>query len=236
MARHGNDTMRQTMHLLIVEDSAPTRDLLTRALEDTGATVETAARLSTGIRLGLTGSFDVIVLDLMLPDGNGLDLCRELRAAGVTIPILCLSARGEVADRVNGLQAGADDYLRKPFALAELRARIVALARRGGQVPPSGVSSGAMRIDFAARRITRRSVPVPLTAREWAVLETLASRAGRVVTRSELLELVWSEVNASASDSLNVILGRLRRKLGSPEEGCVIRTVRGEGYVFETVA
>ena len=221
------------MHLLIVEDSAPTRDLLTRALGDSGATLVTAARLSTGIRQALSESFDVIVLDLMLPDGDGLELCREVRAAGLATPILCLSARGEVADRVRGLEAGADDYLRKPFALAELRARIEALARRRGQAAPARMEAHGTRIDFTARRLTRGDEQVPLTAREWAVLEILASRAGRVVSRNELLELVWHEISEAGSDSLSVILGRLRRKLGSDAEGIVIRTVRGEGYVFE---
>lgn len=221
------------MRVLLVEDSAPTRDLLTRALGDAGISVVTAARLSTGMRQALGVEFDVIVLDLMLPDGNGLSLCRELRAAGITTPILCLSARAEVTDRVEGLQAGADDYLRKPFALAELRARISALARRRGQGPPTRLESGSMRIDFAARELVRDGQQVPLTAREWAVLEILASRAGRVVSRGELLELVWRDVSKACSDSLSVILGRLRRKLGSSEDGCRVRTVRGEGYVFE---
>ena len=223
------------MRVLIVEDSAPTRELLTRALGEFGMTIVTATRLSTGIDQALGGDFDVIVLDLMLPDGDGLELCREIRAAGIVTPILCLSARGEVADRVQGLQAGADDYLRKPFALAALRARISALARRRGQAPPTVVETDRMRIDFTARRFERGGKQVPLTAREWAVLEILASKAGRVVGRNELLELVWHEVSSACSDSLGVILGRLRRKLSAPTFGCAIRTVRGEGYVFERV-
>ena len=200
------------MRVLVIEDSAPTRDLLVRSLADAGMTVTTAARVSTGLRTATTAEFDVIVLDLMLPDGDGLDLCRELRAGGTTTPILCLTARAEVADRVEGLEAGADDYVRKPFALAELQARIRALARR----------------------LTRAGSEVPLTAREWAVLGLLASRAGRLVTRAELLEHAWHDTTPAASDSLDVILSRLRRKLGRPEEGCGIRTVRGEGFVFET--
>ena len=223
------------MRVLVVEDSAPTRELLTRSLEDAEMTVTTAARLSTGLRLASTADFDVIVLDLMLPDGDGLELCRELRAGGVSTPILCLTARAEVADRVRGLDAGADDYLRKPFALAELRARIRALALRRGQAPPTRVEARTVQIDFASRRLLRGGREVPLTAREWAVLEILAARGGRVVSRSELLEGAWHEATPAASDSLDVILSRLRRKLGRPEEGCRIRTVRGEGLVFETI-
>lgn len=222
------------MRVLIIEDSRPTRDLLERSLGDSGISVTSAAQFSTGLRQATMENFDVIVLDLMLPDGSGLDLCRELRAGGITTPILCLTARADVEDRVQGLDAGADDYLRKPFALAELRARIRALARRSGQAPPSSLEVRAICIDFTARRFLRRGQEVPLTAREWAVLEAVASRKGRVVSRLELLESVWHDSSRASSDSLDVILSRLRRKLGSPEEGCAIRTVRGEGFVFET--
>jgi len=223
------------MRVLLVEDSAPTRDLLERSLGEAGIELVTAARLATGLRHALAGVFDVIVLDLMLPDGSGLDLCRALRAQGVTTPILCLTARGEVADRVQGLDAGADDYLRKPFALAELQARIRALARRRGQAPPARLEIGTLTIDFGARRMLRAGHEVVLTAREWAVLEVLAAQLGRVVNRADLLETVWHDSGPSSSDSLDVILSRLRRKLGGPEAGCAIRTLRGEGFVMESV-
>lgn len=222
------------MRVLIVEDSAPTRDLLVRSLEGAGIHVVTVARYATGLRTALSLEFDVIVLDLMLPDGDGLELCRELRAAGVRTPILCLSARAEVGDRVNGLDAGADDYLRKPFALAELQARLRALARRAGQSPPTVLEAGVVRIDFAIRQLFRAGGEVGLTAREWSVLELLVARKGHIVTRLEVLESVWRDTSVAASASLEVILGRLRRKLGEPSEGCGIRTVRGEGLVFET--
>lgn len=221
------------MRILIVEDSGPTRDLLVRALEADGATVTTAARLSTGIQQATESEFDLIVLDLMLPDGDGLDLCRRIRTDGIATPVLCLTARAEVADRVHGLDAGADDYLRKPFALAELRARIRALGRRRGQAPPARLTAGSVRIDFTARRLERCGREVPLTAREWAVLEALVSKCGRVVSRHDLLEDVWHDTRLSSSESLDVILSRLRRKLGSGEDGCAIRTVRGAGFVFE---
>ncbi len=222
------------MRILIVEDSGPTRELLVRALEGDGASVRTAARLSTALRGAVSDAFDVIVLDLMLPDGDGLDLCRRLRAEGIATPVLCLTARADVADRVRGLDAGADDYLRKPFALAELRARLRALARRRGRAPAARLAAGLVRIDFSARRLDRGGKEVPLTAREWAVLEALASREGRVMNRLDLLEEIWHDTGRPASESLDVIVSRLRRKLGPLEEGCAIRTVRGEGFVLET--
>jgi DNA-binding response OmpR family regulator len=221
------------MRILVVEDSPPTRDLLRRSLESGGHTVTLASRVSTGLRCATTSSFELLVIDVMLPDGSGLDLCRSLRRQGVHSPILFLTAKGEVSDRIAGLDAGADDYLRKPFALAELHARIRALGRRQGIAAPARIERGSVRIDFAARRLERDGDVVPLTAREWAVLEVLAARTGRVVPREEVLEAAWHDANPAASDSLDVIVSRLRRKLGPPGQDEWIRTVRGEGYVFE---
>jgi DNA-binding response OmpR family regulator len=221
------------VRVLVVEDSGPTRDLVVRSLEDAGIQVTAAARLATGLRHALNDPIDVILLDLMLPDGDGLDLCRELRAAGRTTPILCLTARAEVADRVRGLDAGADDYLKKPFALAELRARVRALARRGGQSPPSRIQAGAIDLDFSARRCMVRGAEIFLTTREWLVLAFLAARVGHVVSREDLLDAIWNDVSKASSNSLDVIIGRLRRKTGGSENGCAIRTMRGEGFVFD---
>lgn len=221
------------MRVLVIEDSAPTRDLLVRSLEDAGMSVVTAARKATGLRQALTADHDVIVLDLMLPDGDGLDLCRELRQSGITTPILCLTARADVEDRVRGLDAGADDYLRKPFALAELQARLRALARRGGQGPTTLLEAAEWSIDFGARKLVHDGAEVPMTAREWGLLEILAARQGKVVSRLEILEIIWREANPSTSASLDVIVGRLRRKLGEDRGRFAIRTVRGEGYAFE---
>src|SRR5262249_27253398 len=151
------------------------------------------------------GSFDAIVLDIMLPDGSGLELCREFRAHGVLTPILFLSARGDVEHRISGLDAGGDDYLGKPFALAELQARLRALGRRHGLTPPERLEAGGTCIDFTARRLVTDGVEVPLTAREWGVLELLAGRRGRLVSRDELLETLWGERGPEASASLDVI-------------------------------
>ena len=221
------------MRVLVIEDSGPTRSLLVRALRSEQVTVETASRLSTGLRQAMALRHDVIVLDLMLPDGDGLDLCRRLRAEGVLTPVLCLTARADVADRVRGLDAGADDYMRKPFALAELRARIRALARRQGLTPPARLEAGALRMDFTARKLERHGREIPLTAREWEVLEALVSKRGRVVARADILDGVWHATGRAESDSLDVILSRLRRKLVGDGGGCSIRTVRGAGFVFE---
>jgi two-component system OmpR family response regulator len=222
------------MRVLVIEDSTPTRELLERSLGAAGFEVTFAARVATGRRHAMDEPYDVIVLDIMLPDGSGLDLCRELRENGVLAPILFLTARGDVEDRIAGLDAGGDDYLRKPFALAELQARLRALGRRRGLTPPHRIESATMLIDFTARRLVRDAVEVPLTAREWGVLELLASRAGRVVPRDEVLETLWGESSAAASESLDVIMSRLRRKLGEEAGGCTVRTVRGAGYCFDS--
>lgn len=221
------------MKVLIVEDSVPTRDLLTRSLRSADIDVTSAARASTGLERALSGDFDVIVLDLMLPDGDGLAVCRELRRAGVRTPVLCLTARGEVADRVAGLDAGADDYLKKPFALAELRARIRALARRRGAAAARVLEAGELRVDFASRRLSRAGADVPLTDREWRVLDLLAARIGHVVERREILDSVWHDAGQAAADSFDVILSRLRRKLGGAGGALAIRTLRGAGVVLE---
>src|SRR5258705_976182 len=221
------------MRILVVEDSTPTRELLARSLESAGFEVMFAARVASGRRQAEEGSFDVIVLDIMLPDGSGLDLCRELRAHGVLTPILFLTAQGGVEDRIAGLDAGGDDYLRKPFALAELQARLRALGRRHGLTPPARLERAGTTIDFTARRLTKEGVEVPLTAREWGVLEVLASRRGRVVSREDLLEALWGEQSTEASASLDVIMSRLRRKLGDAPDRYRVSTVRGQGYRFE---
>jgi len=222
------------VHILLIEDSSPTRDLVRRSLQERGHRLTTAARVSSGRAAAMAERFDVIVIDIMLPDGSGLDLCEELRDHGIETPILFLTARGEVSDRIAGLEAGADDYMRKPFALAELQARLQALGRRGGHIAPSRLEWAGGSIDFRARRLTTSAGEIPLTAREWKVLEVLAARAGRVVSRDELLESAWGETGSRASESLDVIMSRLRRKLGPRDGRDWIRTVRGEGYALDS--
>jgi len=172
---------------------------------------------------------DVIVLDVELPDGSGVEFCRELRRAGHRWPVLLLTAHGEVHERVAGLDAGADDFLPKPFAVAELRARVRALGRRGPLERPTSLLLAGVEVDLAARRAFVSGREVPVTGREWAVLELLFSRRGRVVARDTILEVVWGDLSEGANSSLDVIMGRIRRKLGN----ALVRTVRGEGYVID---
>jgi two-component system OmpR family response regulator len=215
------------MRILVVEDDEVVQSAVARALRADGHAVAMASDLAAA-REYVTGGVDLVVLDLRLPDGFGLDLCRELRRDGSLTPILVLTALSQVARRVEVLDAGADDFLPKPFALAELRARVRALGRRGRLPRGLVVSLGDVVLDFAGRSAHRASKVVSLTAREWAILEVLARRAGRVVSHVDLLEGVWGEANEKLADTLGVLIGRLRRKLGTS----MIRTFRGEGYAL----
>ncbi len=178
------------MRVLVIDDEADVRSVVARALQADGHAVSTAADLEAA-RERVASGLDLIVLDLRLPDGFGLDLCRELRAEGSTVPILLLTALSQVAVRVEGLDAGADDFLAKPFAVAELRARVRALGRRGAL--PRGLiyKHEDIVLDFAGRSARRAGRDVAVTAREWAILELLAHRAGRIVSRLDVLEGVW---------------------------------------------
>jgi len=217
------------MNVLVVDDAVEVLDLLTRALEKDGHDVRTAGSLARARFEIAREAPAVLILDVGLPDGTGVDLCRGLRREGAVFPILLLTARGEVAQRVAGLDAGADDFLAKPFAVAELRARIRALGRRGPIERGVFIDLGGAQLDLAARRAHRGEEPLPITAREWAILDLLVARRGRVVERTALLEQVWGEVNDRASASLDVIMARIRRKLGTH----AVRTVRGEGYTVD---
>jgi DNA-binding response OmpR family regulator len=218
------------MQLLIVDDHPELLDLVARALARDDHVVHTASSLQEARSAIAARRPDVLILDLALPDGTGIDLCRELRRDDLTFPILLLTAHGEVRQRVAGLDAGADDFLAKPFAMAELRARVRALGRRG-PVERSTISQlGELELDFGRQRALRSGSEVPLTAREWSLLSLLAARIGQVVPRSEILEAVWGDASEPASASLDVIVARLRRKLGLP----TLKTVRGAGYVLES--
>lgn len=208
----------------MVDDEAEVRSVVTRALETDGHRVTSAKDLASA-KKALDG-IELVVLDLGLPDGSGLELCRALREEGSTVPVLLLTALSQVSNRVEGLDSGADDFLAKPFAVAELRARVRALGRRASL--PRGVLhvTASVRLDISGRRATRDGAVVALTAREWAILELLAGRPGRVVSRADLLEAVWGDAGDAAANSLEVLIGRLRRKLGAGS----ITTLRGEGY------
>jgi len=218
------------MRILVVDDHGGTRELLARNLGREAHLVKCAASCREAHGMLSSDEFDIVVLDIMLPDGSGIELCAALRAEGHTLPVLLLSARGDVHDRIVGLESGADDYLVKPFAVAELVARVRALGRRGPIVRDRAVSFAAVVVDLERRTVTVEGRSVPLTARELAIVEVLATRRG-VVSHELLLESVWGDVNESARSSLEVLIGRIRRKLGA--SGNVLRTVRGLGYSLE---
>lgn len=217
------------MRVLVVDDHQELRALVTQALERDGHVVRQAGDVEQA-RRSLVDDTDVIVLDVGLPDGSGLSLCRELRADGIQTPILILTAHNRVSERVDGLDAGADDFLGKPFAIAELRARVRALGRRKDKAGTVRVQLGDVVLDFGRREALRAGTAVSVTAREWAILETLASHGARLVSRDALLESVWGDVSAGAASSLEVLVGRIRRKLGED----VVRTLRGAGYGLGT--
>jgi two-component system, OmpR family, response regulator len=219
------------VRVLVVDDHLETRKLLVRNLALAAHGVITAASCAEAKTALGTESFDVVILDVMLPDGSGIDLCAQLRALRVQVPILLLTARADVPSRVSGLDAGADDYLAKPFALAELLARVNALGRRGPILRDRSVTFGAVVVDFEARRVRIEGKAVPLTAKELAIVNLLAARCGRVVPRDQLIECVWGDVTDSARASLEVLVARIRRKLG--ESAGLLRTVRGLGYAFD---
>lgn len=218
------------MRLLVVDDDPEVRDLLVRALKRDRHDVVAVASVAAARASLQQGGIDLVVLDLALPDGNGVDLCRELSHMPHPVPVLMLTARSEVRERVRALDAGADDFLGKPFAVAELRARVRAVGRRAlGGHTATLVQRGELEIDFGQRRAARNGAAIALTSREWSILETLALRPGRLVSRSELLERGWGEVTEASAASLEVLIGRIRRKLGND----LIRTLRGEGYSLE---
>lgn len=219
--------MSDALDLLFVDDNPDLRDLVQRALAHHRVRVaESVAAAEEALTHGLPA---VLILDVALPDGNGVALCRRLRARGLTLPILLLTAHGEVRQRVEGLDAGADDFLAKPFAMAELRARIRALGRRGTQAPVLRPVVAGVELDLRARQAWRGDAEVPLTGREWEVLGFLLQTAGELVPRDTLLAAVWGDTSEGARNSLEVIVGRIRRKLGSE----AVRTVRGRGYVVD---
>jgi two-component system response regulator MprA len=216
--------------LLVVEDHPETLRTLERLFEAHGFVVASASSLSSARARLAAGRFAMIVLDWMLPDGAGVDLCRKLRSGGDGTPILMLTARGEVGDRVDGLDAGADDYLRKPFAPAELMARTRALVRRGTCRVAEVVHLGRAEVRMSAREVFLGDARIALTAREFAILEVLLQRRGEAVSRADIIESAWGDDHASAEASLEVLISRLRRKLTPGGDPSPVETLRGYGY------
>ena len=221
--------------VVVVEDDPETREFVARALREDGHEVRSAARAESARKLVQAGEVDLVVLDVGLPGISGLDLCAELRRDGAAVPILMLTARTDVASRVEGLEAGADDYLGKPFALAELRARVRALLRRGARAGPleTVLEHAGVRVDLRRRRAFLGAEELPLTRRELDLLARLVRAGGVVVEREALLEDVWGADTPEAAASLEVIVSRLRRKLASGGGASRLRNVRGIGYVLD---
>jgi two-component system OmpR family response regulator len=221
------------MRVLVVEDELKMAGLLKRALEEEGYAVDVAGRGEDALWFGTENPYDAIVLDVMLPDLDGFEVSRRLREAGRWSPVLMLTARDAVADRVAGLDAGADDYLTKPFSFAELLARLRALVRRGAAERPPVLRVGDLSLDPARRAVTRDGVSIDLTAREFALLEYLMRRAGEVLTRTQLIEHVWDFAYDGDSNVVDVYIRYLRNKVDRPFGRDSIRTVRGAGYRLE---
>ncbi len=214
------------MKVLVVEDDKKLADLLSRALSEEGYPVDIAGEGGSVVDRVAAGSYGLVVLDWMLPDVDGVTVCRRLRDARASVPVLMLTARGDVKDRVAGLDAGADDYLVKPFEIEELLARIRAIGRR--RTDATKIRCGAIEVDRVARQVRIGGVLLALTAREYGILVYLVEHAGRAVSRTELLQNVWETTHDPGTNVVEVHVSRLREKLGV--HAATIETVRGQGY------
>jgi two-component system OmpR family response regulator len=221
--------------ILVVEDEEKLVRLISRVLREEGYAVETAGDGRSGLSLALNETFDLLVLDWMLPGHSGLQIVRALRAAEIGVPVLLLTARDQIEDRVEGLDAGADDYLSKPFAFPELLARVRALTRRPWREEKYGtvLAAGDVTLDPLRHVVRRGGERVELTAKEFALLATMLQRPGQVFTRSVLLDIVWGGSPAVYTNVVDLYVSYLRKKLDRDGESSRIRTVRGVGYTFE---
>ena len=222
------------MKILLVEDDPALREALRDGLAGYGMQVATAADFDQGRQSAALQRFDAIVLDVMLPGGSGLDLCARLRSAGDATPILMLTARGEVEDRVGGLDVGADDYVVKPIALSELAARLRALTRRPAAFVPDTVQVADLVVELRSRRLERGGREIRLTNKEWDLLEFFVRNLGSVVGREAITKYVWDENHDPFSNALEVLVRRLRAKLDDRYAVKLIHTHRGAGYRFGT--
>lgn len=218
------------MRALIVDDEVKMAALLKRGLEEEGYAVDVAASGSEAVWLATENPYDVIVLDIMLPDIDGFEVCRKLRGARMWAPVLMLTARDSVDDRVSGLDTGADDYLTKPFSFAELLARIRALARRGSVARPTLLEVGDLTLDPVTRRVARAGRAIDLTSKEFALLEFFMRHPGAVLSRTTLIEHVWDFAYEGDSNVVDVYVRYLREKVDRPFGKKTIETARGAGY------
>lgn len=224
------------MRILLAEDDAKTAAWLRRAMRAEGWAVDHVVDGELAISAARTAPFDAAVVDVMMPNRSGLGFVQELRRTGLALPVLLISARSGIDDRIVGLDAGADDYLPKPFAIEELLARVRALGRRSPVVFNQTLRCGSLEIDLLKRSALRGGRPIQLTAREFSILEVLMKNAGRVCSRSMLLEKVWDFHFDPGSNIVDVYLRRLRQKIDEPGEARLLHAVRGVGYVVRETA
>ena len=222
------------MRILLVEDEPSAAHMLAKGLREQTYAVDLAADGEAALEQAYLNSYDLIILDLMLPGKDGLEVCREVRAQGSVVPILMVTARDAIEDRVAGLDIGADDYLTKPFDFHELLARVRALLRRGQALQPENIHVGDLTVATRPRQVWRGDSLIELTAKEYALLEYLCRRAGEVVTRAEIAEHVWDANFDPFSNLIEVYIQRLRRKIDEDHAVKLIRTRRGEGYRLAT--
>lgn len=218
------------MRVLLVEDEPAIADFIVRGLTEQGYAVDRAADGAAALELMLVGEFDVVLLDIMLPGVDGLEVCRVMRTRGVRTPVLMLTARDAVEDRVRGLDTGADDYLVKPFAFTELVARIRALSRREPGVLAPVLRVGDLELDTTTRRASRGGRNIECTTKEYALLEYMMRNPNRVLTRTMISERVWNYDTFNVANVIDVYIGHLRRKIDDGEDVKLIHTVRGAGY------
>lgn len=218
------------MRILLVEDERGLSDGISAALRVTGFAVDAAGDLRSARALAAKHRYDCLICDRMLPDGDGIEILQEDWRVEQGVPVLLLTARDSLRDRVDGIERGADDYLGKPFAMSELLARVKMLCRRREMISPAVLKIGRLEVDTNRREVREDGVVLSLTAKEFAVLELLASRPGQVVSREEITAQCWDRLTEPMSNAVDVVISQLRRKLGEPSP---IRTVRGAGYILE---
>lgn len=222
------------MRVLVVEDDKVVHEFISRVLRESGFVVDTCSLFNESERLALEGVYDVLIVDTMLRDGDGLSLIERLRAQGFSAPVLILSDRRSVEDRVRGLDRGGDDYMTKPFAITELVARVRALLRRRAATQPEAarLCVGNLEMNLIRREVYRDGKELELTQQEFTVLEYLVRNSGRIVARTMLLNHVWNLRSDTPTNIVDVLIHRLRRKLGSNTQSPLIRTIRGVGYLL----
>ena len=221
------------MRILVVEDDADMSRLIVRGLTEQAYAVDASATGEDALERATTTTYDAIVLDAMIPPPDGFEVCRRLRQDGVSVPILILTARDSLADRIEGLDSGADDYLVKPFEFAELLARLRAVLRRRDARRDPVLELDDLRIDTRSHRVTRGGEELALTTKEYSLLEYLCLNAGRVIGREEIAEHVWNEQFDPFSNLIEVYIGRLRRSIDRDRSTKLIQTIRGAGYILE---